>query len=79
MVWRHELTDVRWWAIESRLAVEGRSGGQGRSIARWQMVCRTRACTGGAVPGLPERYGPWQTVYERYRRWSADGAWQRIL
>ncbi|MBX9427392.1 transposase [Streptomyces lateritius] len=20
---------------------------------------------------LPERYGPWKTVYERFRRWSA--------
>ncbi|RRQ76649.1 hypothetical protein CQW39_19865 [Streptomyces griseofuscus] len=26
-----------------------------------------------------ERCGPWQTVYERHRRWSADGAWDRIL
>ncbi|MET9870104.1 hypothetical protein ABZZ16_28875 [Streptomyces sp. NPDC006386] len=22
---------------------------------------------------MPERYGPWKTVYERFRRWSADG------
>ncbi|MFD0268567.1 hypothetical protein ACFVGY_18640 [Streptomyces sp. NPDC127106] len=21
----------------------------------------------------------WQTVYERHRRWSADGTWQRFL
>ena len=28
---------------------------------------------------LPERYGPWQTVYERHRRWSADGTWEAIL
>ncbi|GGX23671.1 transposase [Streptomyces noursei] len=30
-------------------------------------------------PDLPEWYGPWQTVYERHRRWSVDGTWQRIL
>jgi len=28
---------------------------------------------------LPERYGPWKTVYERFRRWSADGTWDRLL
>jgi transposase len=28
---------------------------------------------------LPERYGPWQTCYERFRRWQADGTWQRLL
>lgn len=38
-----------------------------------------RARTGVPGPDLPERYGPWQTVYERHRRWSADGTWQRIL
>ncbi|GHG04480.1 hypothetical protein GCM10017667_38750 [Streptomyces filamentosus] len=25
------------------------------------------------------RYGKWKTVYERHRRWSADGTWARIL
>ncbi|MGM9383120.1 transposase [Streptomyces antibioticus] len=22
---------------------------------------------------LPERFGPWKTVYERHQLWSADG------
>jgi hypothetical protein len=26
----------------------------------------------------PERYGPWQTLYERFAPWSADGTWRRI-
>jgi transposase len=38
-----------------------------------------RARTGVPWRDLPERYGPWQTVYERHRRWSADGTWQKIL
>ncbi|MCQ9132010.1 transposase [Streptomyces sp. IBSBF 2807] len=28
---------------------------------------------------LPERLGPWKTVYERHRLWSADGTWERLL
>lgn len=28
---------------------------------------------------LPERFGSWKTVYERHRRWSVDGTWDRIL
>lgn len=28
---------------------------------------------------LPRRFGPWQTVYGRFRRWSKDGVWGRIL
>ncbi|AGP51764.1 hypothetical protein M271_00625 [Streptomyces rapamycinicus NRRL 5491] len=38
-----------------------------------------RARTGVPWPGLPERYGPWQTVYEWHRRWSAEGTWYQIL
>jgi transposase len=28
---------------------------------------------------LPERFGPWKTVYERHRLWSADDTWERLL
>lgn len=28
---------------------------------------------------LPERFGPWKTVYERHRLWSADGTWEHLL
>ena len=27
---------------------------------------------------LPESFGPWQTVWKRHRRFSADGTWDRI-
>lgn len=41
------------------------------------IMIRTRT----EVPSLdlPERYGLWETVYERHRRWSAHGTWDRIL
>jgi transposase len=28
---------------------------------------------------LPPQIGEWITVYERFRRWSADGTWERPL
>lgn len=30
-------------------------------------------------PLLPGRFGPWKTVHERHRRWSAGGAWEKLL
>jgi transposase len=27
---------------------------------------------------VPERYGPWKTLYKRFARWEADGTWARI-
>jgi transposase len=35
--------------------------------------------TGVLWRDLPERYGLGQTCYERFRRWQADGTWQRLL
>ena len=34
---------------------------------------------GAAWRDLPDRFGPWQTVHGRYRRWRQAGLWQRIL
>ena len=28
---------------------------------------------------LPERYGPWTTVYDRFRRWRNGGLFQKML
>ncbi|MFG1711298.1 IS5 family transposase [Nonomuraea sp. M3C6] len=28
---------------------------------------------------LPSCYGNWKTVYNRHRRWSLDGTWEKIL
>jgi transposase len=28
---------------------------------------------------MPERYGKWQTVYSRFRRWRQAGIWERVL
>ena len=28
---------------------------------------------------LPERFGPWQSVYSRFRAWTKAGVWERLL
>lgn len=41
------------------------------------VLWRTR--TGSPWRDLPAAYGCWKTVYNRHRRWSADGTWDRVL
>ena len=41
------------------------------------VLWRTR--TGSPWRDLPATYGHWKTVYNRHRRWSADGTWARVL
>lgn len=36
--------------------------------------------TGSPWREVPEeRFGPWQTAYERLTRWSANGTWAKLL
>jgi transposase len=35
--------------------------------------------TGSPWREIPERFGPWQTAYERHSRWTVDGTWARLL
>jgi transposase len=34
---------------------------------------------GGRWRNLPARFGPWQSVYDRFRRWTRRGLWGRLL
>lgn len=79
MVRRHELTDAQWKRIEPLLPGNGRPGGQWAEHRKVVSGVLYRARTGVPWRDLPERFGPWQTVYERHRRWSADGTWAAIL
>ena len=35
--------------------------------------------TGAPWRDLPEHYPPWQSVYTRFSRWSANGIWTSVL
>jgi len=35
--------------------------------------------TGCAWRDVPERFGPWQTLWKRHARFSRDGTWDRVL
>lgn len=77
---RHELTDEEWAALEPLLPCQrprtGRPAKDHRTVLNG-MVWILR--TGAPWRDLPERYGPWQTVYSRFRRWREAGIWDQVL
>ncbi len=77
---RHALTDTQWAALAPHLPpqkpVTGRPNRPHREIID-AIVWRLR--TGTPWRDLPERFGPWETVYSRFRRWQLAGVWDRIL
>lgn len=72
------LNDEQWAAIEPHLPMvhTGPERMDDRRVIsgiihRLREGCRWRA--------LPDQYGPYTTVFNRYNRWSQRGLWQRIF
>ncbi|OSZ55791.1 transposase [Streptomyces pharetrae CZA14] len=78
MVRRHELTDQEWELLAPLVprAATGRPRVEDRQLING-MVYKIR--TGISWRDLPERYGPWQTVDTRFRRYALDGVFTRAL
>ncbi|MER8260107.1 IS5 family transposase [Streptomyces albidoflavus] len=76
---RGDLTNREWSLLEPHLPPSGRRGGRWNDHRTVVNGVLFRVRTGVPWRDLPERYGSWKTVYERHRRWSADGTWDRIL
>jgi transposase len=77
---RHELSDEQWDRLASLLPAQrprtGRPAKDHRTVLNGILwVLRT----GAPWRDLPERYGSWQTVYSRFRRWRDAGIWERVL
>ncbi|WP_063749464.1 IS5 family transposase [Streptomyces viridosporus] len=75
---RHELTDQEGELLTPLIprAGTGRPRVDDRRILNG-MVSKIR--TGIAWRDLPERYGPWKTVYPRFRRCALRGVFARVL
>jgi transposase len=73
---RHELSDAEWERIEPLLPTSGRAGADRRTfVSAVLWIDRT----GAPWRDLPERFGNWNSIWRRYRRWCASGTWGRIL
>jgi transposase len=80
MIRRYELTRAQYSMIEDLLPREtrrrGRPWNNHRSMLNGMLWILH---TGAQWRELPERYGPWETVYGRLVRWEKDGTLDRVL
>lgn len=75
---RYDLTDFEWSVIEPLLPMDrrGPKPKNNRQIING-MFYVLRA--GSPWRDLPERYGPYTTVYNRFNRWRKAGIWDRLM
>ncbi|MFF2518616.1 IS5 family transposase [Streptomyces sp. NPDC058086] len=76
---RGDLTDAEWERLRPFLPVSSRRCGRWRDHRQVINGILHRVRTGVQWRDLPERFGPWETVYERHRLWSGDGTWEVLL
>lgn len=76
---RYEISDADWELV-SDLFNSPRRTGRPRVDDRlmlngvfWVL------CSGAAWRDMPERYGPWSTVYQRFRDWRNQGTFTKML
>ncbi|MFE5681432.1 IS5 family transposase [Streptomyces erythrochromogenes] len=77
---RGDLTNSQWARLEPLLP-QGIKPGRPQVWTRRQLIDGIRWRTRAGTPwrDVPERYGPWDRVYDLFRRWQHDGTWQRIF
>ena len=80
---RYELSEGQWQLIQDELPLgKGKAGSRGRPARSNRELLNAIfwiLCTGSPWRDLPERYGPWQTVYDRFAKWRKQGVFERIL
>ena len=77
---RYEISDDNWERIRDLLP--GKAGDPGRTAADNRLFINAVlwiARTGAPWPDLPERFGKYNTVFQRFNRWSKTGVWQRVF
>ena len=77
---RKELTNKQWKRI--KIFFPDKTGQKGRPPKNHRTMINAILWilrTGAPWRDLPSCYGPWESVYTRFRRWSKAGLWDEIF
>jgi len=80
MLRRHEISDFDWNRIKDTLPPE--NTGEGRPSRPNRVMLNGMLWigkTGAPWRDLPERFGPWETVYSRFRLWSKNDVFLKMF
>ncbi len=77
---RFDLQDWQWELISDLFpSNDGKEGGQWKDHRMVLNGMFHVLHTGCPWRDLPERYGPWQTVFDRFNRYRKDGTFDLVL
>lgn len=77
---RYEIRDDQWERIKELLPPE--RNGKGRPAKDNRQMINAMlwiARSGAPWRDLPQYYGPWKSVYTRFRRWQISGVFDKVI
>ena len=78
---RGDLSEAEWRVLKGLLPIDPANRGPGRPPEEnrciingilWRLRCGT------PWRDVPPKYGNWNTIYRRFRRWSEAGVWEAV-
>jgi transposase len=78
---RRDLSEMEWRVLKDLLPIEAANRGRGRRPIDNRAIINGilwRLRTGTPWRDVPEKYGKWNSIYRRFRRWSAAGVWEVV-
>ena len=74
-----ELTDTQWNKIKFLFETEKRVGRPSLNPRRVLNAILWILKSGARWRDLPSRYGNWNSIYHKFRKWSYQGLFERLL
>ena len=75
----YRLSDDQYEQLQDLLPPNGQRGGQWKDHRLMIDAILWALSDGGRWRNIPAEFGPWQSVYDRFRNWTRKGLWDRIL
>jgi transposase len=76
---RPQLDERQWARVEALLESERGPGHPPKDNRRFIEAVLWWRRTGVPWRDLPDEFGPWKTVFNRFDRWSKRGRWDRLF
>lgn len=76
---RDRITDDQWECIRDLFPPSAKTGRPPREHRLILDAIFWILRTGAPWRDVPEEFGPWQTVYDRFNGWNEDGTLDRML
>ena len=75
------MSEAQWNKIKDLLPLERKPQGGRPAKSNREMLNAMVYWLNTGIPwrDLPERFGPWQSVYSRFRAWTKAGVWENVL